>query len=252
MRRRRSAVHIGRRRFRITTGCGERRSWGCASPKRLAAPAVPTRACMRAFVQEIDAHGALVERPHPARLEEEMTRTVRPGRLEREQHAAIVEEPKSVLADRGRKRQRHSCSSRARSPAGTATLAWRSKPSRCACRGALETTHGASGFGIETATPEEAPHPRGNRREHAADFFVRRGRRPRCHEGLRRPPGLHALNVVEAVAVRLRPVIKSRARSHHLSESFAGRHWIKSPRERMASAAGTISTPPSCQRREPV
>ena len=30
------------------------------------------------------------------------------------------------------------------------------------------------------------------------------------------------------------------------------RHWIKSPRERMASTAGTISTPPSCQRREPV
>ena len=32
------------------------------------------------------------------------------------------------------------------------------------------------GVGIETATPEEAPHPRGDRGEHAADLFVGRGR----------------------------------------------------------------------------
>ena len=33
------------------------------------------------------------------RLEEELAGTVRPGRLEREQHAAIAEKPKSVVAD---------------------------------------------------------------------------------------------------------------------------------------------------------
>jgi hypothetical protein len=52
-----------------------------------------------------------------------VTRAVGPGGLEREQDAAVVQQPEALLADRRTQQIGQSCSRRARSPPGTARSA---------------------------------------------------------------------------------------------------------------------------------